>query len=141
MRVNPYLSFNGQCESAFRFYEQCLGARLGELFRYAGSPMADQVPAGWQDKIMHGTLTVGDQVLMGGDVAPDRYDAPKGFSLSLQIPSTADAERVFRELARDGRVLMPLEKTFWAERFGMVVDRFGIPWLVNCEVADQSSEG
>jgi PhnB protein len=133
MQLTTYLSFNGQCESAFKFYEQCLGARLGELFRYAGSPMANEVPASWQDKIMHGSLTVGDQVLMGGDVAADRYEQPKGFSLSLQISSTTDAERVFRELAEDGRVVMPLEKTFWAERFGMVVDRFGIPWLINCE--------
>lgn len=135
MQMTTYLSFNGQCESAFKFYEQCLGARLGELFRYAGSPMANEVPASWQDKIMHGSLTVGDQVVMGGDVAPDRYEQPKGFSLSLQISSTTDAERVFRELAEDGRVVMPLEKTFWAERFGMVVDRFGIPWLINCEAA------
>lgn len=140
MQMTPYLSFNGQCESAFKFYERCLGARPGELFRYAGSPMADQVPPSWQDKIMHGSLTLGDQVVMGGDVAPDRYEEPKGFSLSLQIPATADAERVFHELAADGRVVMPLEKTFWAERFGMVVDRFGIPWLINCEVADQSPE-
>ena len=137
--MTPYLSFNGQCESAFRFYERCLGARLGELFRYAGSPIANQVPASWQDKVMHASLTLGDQVVMGGDVAPDRYEEPKGFSLSLQIPATADAERVFRELAEDGRVVMPLEKTFWAERFGMVVDRFGIPWLINCEVADQTN--
>lgn len=135
MQMTTYLSFNGQCESAFKFYEQCLGAQLGELFRYAGSPMANEVPASWQDKIMHGSLTVGDQVVMGGDVAPDRYEQPKGFSLSLQISSTTDAERVFRELAEDGRVVMPLEKTFWAERFGMVVDRFGIPWLINCEAA------
>ena len=99
--------------------------------------MADQVPSEWQDKVMHGSLTVGGQVLMGGDVVPERYEEPKGFSLSLQIKSTADAERIFQELARDGRVMMPLEKTFWAERFGMVVDRFGIPWLINCETADQ----
>jgi len=72
---------------------------------------------------------------MGGDVAPDKYEAPKGFSLSLQIKSSVDAERIFHELAKGGRVVMPLEKTFWAERFGMVVDRFGIPWLINCEGA------
>jgi PhnB protein len=137
MQINPYLSFKGECEAAFTFYEQCLGGQLGAIFRYAGSPMADQVPSDWQNRIMHGSLTVGGQVLMGGDVAPDRYEEPKGFSLSIQITSTADAERIFHELARDGRVVMPLEKTFWAARFGMVVDRFGIPWLINCEVSDQ----
>ena len=85
---------------------------------------------------MHGSLTVGGQVLMGGDVAPDRYEEPKGFSLSLHIKTTTDAERIFHELAKDGRVIVPLEKTFWAARFGMVVDRFGIPWLINCEASD-----
>ena len=87
---------------------------------------------------MHGSFTLGDQVLMGGDVAPDRYEQPKGFSLSLQMQSPADAERIFHELAKDGTVVMPLEKTFWAARFGMVVDRFGIPWLINCEASDQA---
>jgi PhnB protein len=137
MRMNPYLSFKGDCEAAFTFYEQYLGAQPGPIFRYGGSPMADQAPADWSEKVMHGSLTLGGQVLMGGDVAPDRYDEPKGFSLSLQIDSTSDAERIFDALAKDGRVLMPLEKTFWAARFGMVVDRFGIPWLINCEAADQ----
>ena len=136
MRMNPYLSFKGQCEAAFKFYEQCLGGQLGAIFRYAGSPLADSVPADWQDKVMHGSLTLGNQVLMGGDVAPDRYEEPKGFSLSLQINNTADAERIFDELAKDGRVVMPLEKTFWAARFGVLVDRFGIPWLINCEESD-----
>ena len=137
MQVSPYLSFNGQCERAFMFYEQCLGGKCGAIFRYAGSPMADQVPGDWQDKVMHASLTLGGQVLMGADVAPDRYEEPKGFSLSVQISSTADAERIFYDLSQGGRILVPLEKTFWADRFGMVVDRFGIPWLVNCEGSEQ----
>ena len=138
MQMTTYLSFKGECEAAFKFYEQCLDGQLGAIFRYAGSPLADQVPADWQDKVMHGSFTFGDQVLMGGDVAPDRYEQPKGFSLSLQMQSAADAERIFHELARGGTVVMPLEKTFWAARFGMVVDRFGIPWLINCEASDQA---
>ena len=137
MQINPYLSFKGECEAAFKFYEQCLGGQLGAIFRYGGSPLAGQVPDDWSDKVMHGNLTLGDQVLMGGDVAPDRYEEPRGFSLSIQIKSTADAERIFRELGKDGRVVVPLEKTFWAARFGMVVDRFGIPWLINCEESNQ----
>jgi PhnB protein len=141
MQMNPYLSFKGECEAAFKFYEQCLGAQPGAIFRYAGSPMADHVPADWSDKIMHGSLTIGDQALMGADAAPDQYEEPKGFSLSLQIKSTADAERIFHDLAEGGRVVMPLEKTFWAERFGMLVDRFGIPWMINCEGSDQPPEG
>ena len=137
MRVNPYLSFNGQCEAAFKLYEQCLGGRLGPIFRYAGSPFANQVPADWQDKVMHGSVTLGEQVLQGADVTPDRYEAPRGFSLSVEIKNTADAERIFRELSKDGRVVMALEKTFWAERFGVLVDRFGIQWQINCEGAEQ----
>ena len=137
MQVSTYLSFTGQCEAAFKFYERCLGGQPGAIFRYAGSPMADDAPAGWGDKVMHGSVTVGGQVLMGADVAPERYEEPKGFSLSLQIQSTADAERIFHELAEGGAVTMPLEKTFWAARFGMVVDRFGVPWMVNCEGSDQ----
>jgi PhnB protein len=74
---------------------------------------------------------------MGGDVAPDRYLEPRGFSLSLQIKSTTEAERIFHELGKDGRVVVPLKKTFWAARIGMLVDRFGIPWLINCEGSDQ----
>jgi len=137
MQVNPYLSFNGQCEAAFKLYEQVLGAQLGDIFRYAGTPMEHQVPTNWQDKVMHGSITVGGQVLMGGDVAPDRYEAPKGFSLSIQIKDATEAERIFRELSHAGSMVMPLEKTFWAERFGMVIDRFGIPWLINCEGSGQ----
>jgi len=137
MQVNPYLSFNGQCEAAFKLYEQVFGGQLGDMFRYAGSPMAHQVPTDWEDKVMHGSVTVGGQVLMGGDVAPDRYEAPKGFSLSIHLKDASDAERIFRELSQGGQAVMPLEKTFWAERFGMVIDRFGIPWMINCEGSGQ----
>ena len=139
IELNPYLNFNGDCEAAFKLYEECLGATAGAIFRYAASPMAGDVPPDWQDKIMHGSITVGAQVLFGGDVPPDRYERPKGFSLSLQIKNVADAERMFRGLAQGGTVAVPLEKTFWAERFGMVVDRFGIPWMINCEAADEPS--
>ena len=137
MQVNTYLSFKGECETAFRLYEQCLDGKLGAIFRYSGTPLADQVPADWGDKVMHATVAFGDHMLMGADVAPDRYEEPKGFSLSLHPESTADAERIFHELAEGGRVVIPLEKTFWAARFGAVVDRFGIQWLINCEGADQ----
>jgi PhnB protein len=140
MQMTTYLSFNGDCEAAFKFYEQVLGAQLGALFRYAGSPMESQAPAGWSDKIMHGSLTLGGQTLMGADISPDQYEQPKGVSLSLQIQSTTEAEQIFKALANDGKVVMPLAKTFWAERFGMVVDRFGIPWLINCDGRDQPPE-
>ena len=139
MQMNAYLSFKGECAAAFTFYEQCLGGRPGEVFRYAGTSLADQVPADWSDKVMHASITIGGHVLMGSDVAPDRYEEPRGFSLSLQIKSTAEAERIFRELAKGGTVVLPLEKTFWAARFGILVDRFRIPWLINCEESDSTS--
>jgi PhnB protein len=140
MEMNPYLSFSGNCEAAFKFYQECLGGKVGGIFRYAGTPMAEQVPADWQNKVMHGSVVIGGHTLMGGDVAPDRYEKPKGFSLSLQMKSTTQAEQIFQLLATDGTVVMPLEKTFWAARFGMVVDRFGIPWLINCEGSEQPAE-
>jgi PhnB protein len=136
MQMTPYLSFNGQCEAAFKFYERCLGGRLGTIFRYAETPLAREVPADWHNKVMHSSISVGDQMLMGGDLAPDRYVEPQGFSLSLQIKSVTDAERIFHDLGEGGRVVLPLEKTFWAARFGMLIDRFGIPWLINCEGPD-----
>jgi len=139
MQMNTYLSFGGNCEAAFTFYAECLGGKLGEIFRYAGTPLAAQVPADWQNKVMHTSLTVGDQLVMGGDVAPERYEKPKGFSLSLHINGTTEAERVFHQLAKYGTVVMPLEKTFWAARFGMVIDRFGIPWLINGAGENQSA--
>jgi len=133
MQLSTYLSFKGDCEAAFTFYEQALGGQPGPLFRYGGSPMAGQAPAGWDDKVMHASILIGGQTIMGADLAPEKYEAPTGFSLSLQTSQVVEAERMFNGLAQGGRVEMPLEKTFWAERFGMVTDRFGVRWLVNCE--------
>lgn len=137
MQMNPYLNFGGDCEEAFNFYEECLDGKLGEIFRYAGTPVSEQVPADWQNKVMHGSMTIGEQVLMGADIAPDRYEKPLGFSLSLQIKNTTQAERIFQLLAKGGTVVMPLQKTFWAARFGVLVDRFGISWMINCEGSEQ----
>lgn len=136
MQINPYLVFNGQCEQAFRFYEKVLGGKIEAMFLHAGTPAESFVPPEWRSKIMHARLVVGDQVLMGSDAPPDRFEKPQGFSVSLQIKTPADAERIFHALADNGAVRMPLGPTFWAVRFGMCVDRFGIPWMVNCEKAD-----
>ena len=104
MELNPYLTFNGQCEAAFKFYEKCLGGKIEAMLTHEGTPMADQVPAEWRKKILHARLTVGDEVLMGSDAPPERYKQPQGISVSL---NTKD----------------------------MCVDRFGIPWMINCEQA------
>jgi len=133
MQINPYLSFNGDCEEAFKFYEQCLGGKIEFMMTHEQSPMAGETPAEWLKKIMHARLSVGDQVLMASDAPPGRYETPRGLWVSLGIKNAADADRIFAALAAGGAVCMPIAETFWAERFGMVVDRFGIPWMINCE--------
>jgi PhnB protein len=131
--VSAYVSFKGDCEAAFKFYEEALGAKPGLLFRYADSPMADVVPEGWETKIMHGSVRIGAKLLEGADVPPDRYEKPQGFSLSLNVPTADQAESLFEKLGNGGKILYPIAKTFWSQRFGMVIDRFGIPWMINCE--------
>ena len=131
MQLNPCLTFNGQCEAAFKFYQQCLGGNMQTMMTWGDSPMADQVPAEWHDRIIHTTLMVGDEALLGSDAPPDRYEEPRGFAVTIQIDDPAEAERIFNALAENGTVQMPMQKTFWASRFGMCVDRFGTPWMVN----------
>ena len=133
MNIHPYLSFNGNCEEAFTFYAACFGGTVGELFRYGASPMAGEVGADWQDKVMHGSVVIAGQTLMGADMAAPQFEKPQGFSISVHPKAVAEAERVFAELSRGGTVQMPLAQTFWAARLGACIDRFGIPWTVNCE--------
>src|ERR1700674_391001 len=133
MQLNPYLLFNGQCAAAFKFYENCLGGKIEVMMPHAGTPAESQVPANWRDKIIHARMVVGDKVLMGSDAPPDRYEAPKGFSISLDVDSPADAERIFKALSAKGTLSMPLQKTFFAESFSMLVDQFGIPWMILCQ--------
>jgi PhnB protein len=136
MRWNPYLTFNGQCEAAFKFYERCLGGKIVAMFPFGETPAGDHVPPDHRNKIMHARLVVGDQVLMGSDGTPDHpHEGVKGCSVALQIDDPAEAERIFQALAENGTVQMPIQQTFWAVRFGMLVDRFGVPWMVNCEKA------
>ena len=133
MRWNAYLSFKGDCEEAFTFYVRTIGGQMENLFRYAGSPFANHAPPDWGNKVMHDGITLAGQLLEGADVAPDQYHQPRGFSLTLQVSAAPEAERIFGALAEGGSVTVPLAQTFWAERFGMLIDRFGIPWMVSCE--------
>jgi len=135
MQLNPYLFFNGDCEAAFKFYERCLGGRIEAMTTHAGTPAEEQVPAEWRDKILHARLVVGDQVLLASDAPPGRYEKPKGFFVHVPVKDMAEAERIFQALAEDGTIQMPIQQTFWAPSFGMLVDRFGIPWMVHCERA------
>jgi PhnB protein len=133
MQVNPYLMFNGQCEAAFKFYERCLGGKIVFKITNGESPMAKETPPERHGQILHARFVVGDQVLMGSDSPPERYEKPQGFFVSLGIEKPAEAERVFHALSEKGKVLMPIGETFWAIRFGMLVDQFDIPWMINCE--------
>jgi len=135
MQLNAYLLFKGNCEEAFRFYEKCLGGRIEAMIPHAGTPAEQHVSAEWRNKIMHARLVVGDAVLMGSDAPLDRFEEPKGFSVSLTINDPAEAERLFHALEEGGIVKMPIQQTFWSPRFGMLVDQFGIPWMINCAQA------
>jgi PhnB protein len=132
MQLNPYLTFNGQCEEAFKFYEQCLGGKIQGMSTHARPQVKEQVPPEWRNKILHATLIVGGDVLMGSDAPPERYEEPKGIYVTLMIKDPAEADRIFHALAENGKVQMPIQETFWAARFGLVVDRFAIPWMINC---------
>jgi len=134
MALNPCinLSFDGQCEAAFTFYERCFSGRITYMLTWGNSPVAGDAPPDWSNKIVHATLLVGNTQLQGADCAPGAYESPRGFGITLN-PSVNEAERLFAELAEGGTVRVPLEETFWAARFGVVTDRFGIPWIVNCE--------
>ena len=135
MSVDPYLLFNGNCEEAFKFYEKLLGGKNVMKMTHRESPMAAQTPPDWQDKIIHIRMEVGDRVLMASDAPPGHYEKPQGFSVSITAKDPAEAERFFNELSINGKVIMPLGKTFWSPAFGMLVDRFAIPWMVNCNQA------
>jgi len=133
MQLRPYLTFNGDCEAAFKFYEQCLGGKIESMRRHKGTPAEEQVPSEWRDKILHAQMVVGDQVLLASDAPPGHYDAPRGIHVMLHMKDAAEAERIFNALSENGKIQMPFQRTFWAAGFGMCVDRFGIPWMVNCE--------
>ncbi|HLK60628.1 MAG TPA: VOC family protein [Chthonomonadaceae bacterium] len=135
MQLNPYLSFNGQCQAAFTYYQQVLGGEIVAMLNYADSPVADQTSPEWRNKIIHARLIVGDKVLMGSDSPPQYQTETKGMCVALGVDDATEAERIFNALSENGTVQMPIQETFFAIRFGMCIDQFGIPWMVNCEKA------
>ena len=135
MKANVHLNFNGRCKEAFSFYEQVLGGKIQFMMTYGESPMAAQMPAETKDYVMHASISIGDTVVLGADAPPDRYGAPVGFDVCLTPDDVAEGERIFNALAEGGTIEMPFQKTFWSERFGMVTDRFGTPWMINCPPA------
>jgi PhnB protein len=135
MKTNAYLTFNGRCAEAFALYKDLLGGKIETMLTHGETPAAAHVPADWKGKVMHAHLTFGDNALMGSDAPQQNYEKPQGVWVSLHVDHPAEAERIFNALAQGAEIKMPLGKTFWAERFGMLVDRFGIPWMVNCASA------
>ena len=140
MKLNPYLAFDGRCREAFEFYATTFGGQITFMQTFGDSPMASSVPPEAHGRIMHATLQLGDQVLQGADAAPEQFAKPAGFCLATQFDDVAEAERVFTALAQDGMVQMPFQSTFWAKGFGMLIDQFGTPWIVNAGEATGSED-
>jgi PhnB protein len=132
MQINPYLFYNGNCEAAFKFYEKALGGKIDAMLTHEGAPAEMQTPPEWKKKIMHAKMTIDGEVLMASDSPPDHFRQPQGFGVSLSIDDPDEAERKFKALSEGGVVNMPFGKTFFSKGFGMCVDQFGIPWMVNC---------
>jgi PhnB protein len=133
MRVEPYLFFDGRCEEAIEFYRKVLGAEVTMLMRYKESPEPPPpgtVPPGSENKVLHSNLRIGETMMMASDGHCQGKPSFQGFSLSVTAPDEAEAERMFTALADGGQVQMPLAKTFFSPRFGMVADRFGVSWMI-----------
>jgi len=132
MKITPYLSFDGQCQSALDLYARCLGGTVVYSTTYGESPGAADLPPEWSARVYHATLVVGGQTIGLADAPPGSYQQPQGFSLMLEIDEPAEADRVFEALSVGGTIEMPIQETHWAARFGVVTDQFGTPWIINC---------
>ena len=133
MQVQPYLNFDGRCEEAIEFYRRTLGAEVTMLMRFKDSPEPCEggiVPPGAEDKVMHTSFRIGDTTVLSSDGRCQGQPSFQGFSLALTVPNEAEADRLFARLADGGQVQMPLTKTFFSPRFGMVADRFGVSWMI-----------
>lgn len=131
--ANTYLNFNGNCEEAFKAYEKILGGKIIALIKARGTPMESHVSPDFLDKVMHVRMSLGSAVIMGSDTPHDNFQIPQGFSVNVGVDTPAQADHIYAALAEGGTQIMPIAETFWAHRFGMCIDRFGTPWMVNCE--------
>jgi PhnB protein len=129
-QLDTYLFFDGNCAEAMRFYQEALGGKIEGIMKYGDGPQGCAEAA--KDRVMHASLLLGDRRLMASDTpgGPHPHEGNKGFAVAYNVATKADAQRVFAALGAGGKVLMPLEKTFWTEAFGMLTDRFGIPWMI-----------
>lgn len=139
MQITPYLMFDGQCEAAFAFYARLLGGEVTELSRFGDMPGNGELPDDARGRVLHARLQVRGQTFMGSDHPPEGGERPAGFALALGIDDLDDARRVFDALAEGGVVRMPFAPTFFAAGFGMCTDRFGTPWMVNCDAPAEAA--
>lgn len=137
MQMTPYLNFTGQCREAFEFYRDVLGGEITGIMTYGESPMADEMPAESHDGVMHAHLVAGGAELMGSDGPPPGDGTAHTMWVALNVDEASEAERIFAAFAEGADVKMPIQQTFWAERFGMLVDRFGTAWIINGNLAEE----
>lgn len=130
MKLHTYLNYGGTCRQAFEFYAEHLGGRITMLTTHREQPNADQVPKGWENAVLHARIELGGSVLMGADVPPDRFQPMRSAYMTLVLDSVGEAERVYALLTEGGQIFMPMEETFFAERFAMLRDRFGTSWML-----------
>ncbi len=133
MNLEPYLSFKGDCAEAFKFYETVLGGKITFVMTYGDAPPGSPVPPDMKDKVMHASMTIGKTTLMGADTPSQFASTPAGFSISIGVETPEAAEKIYAALSAGGTIKMPIGETFWAQRFAMLSDKFGIPWMINCE--------
>ena len=132
MKLNPYLNFPGTCKEAMMTYAAVLGGEIVAMMTYGDMPGENEIPEDLADKIAHARIAIGDDLLMASDAAPDRFKPMQGVSVTLNIPEPAEANRVFAALIEGGTEIIPMTETFWAFKFGVLVDRFGTQWMINC---------
>ncbi|MBV9571123.1 MAG: VOC family protein [Alphaproteobacteria bacterium] len=136
MKISPYLNFDGNCREAFEFYAKVLGGKNLQIMTFRDMPPGQGMPPMTDEQknmVMHARFSAGDTMIMGSDAPSGRYQKPQGHFVNVSVDQPEEADRIFAALAEGGNVSMPIAETFWAERFGMLTDRFGTPWMLNCE--------
>jgi PhnB protein len=130
MQLHTYLNYGGNCEEAFRFYEQHLGGKVTMMMKHGESPAGQATPPNWSQKVLHARMNLGGTELLGADIPPDRFQPIRSAYLSLTLGSDQEADRIYALLSDGGQVYMPMEETFYATRFAMLRDRFGTSWML-----------
>ena len=132
MQVSVHLNFSGDCQQAMESYCELMDGEIISKTTFGDTPAGAEVPDDWQDKIVHATMSIGGVVVATADIPEERFQASQGFNMFIEVESPEEADRVFDALSKSGEIQMPIQETFWSRRFGVVVDRFGIPWEMNC---------